>query len=124
MSTSSPYRLTPPRPKSQGKHLLTVWGTILGFGLAALIATYMLFVEAPPPRNIVIATGVTSGAQKLAGGLTGPQLEEELARLRDISLQVAFVEVPLSYMEEFYHLRLHLAMLQQHLIEVRARTDH
>jgi len=33
------------------------------------------------------------------------------------------VDVPLSYMEEFYHLRLHLAMLQQHLIEVRARSE-
>ena len=31
--------------------------------------------------------------------------------------------VPLSYMEEFYHLRLHLAMLQQHLMEVRARSE-
>jgi hypothetical protein len=26
-------------------------------------------------------------------------------------------------MEEFYHLRLHLAMLQEHLIEVRARSE-
>ena len=31
--------------------------------------------------------------------------------------------MPLSYMEEFYHLRLHLGMLQQHLKELRARTD-
>ena len=29
------------------------------------------------------------------------------------------MDVPLSYMEEFYHLRLHLAMLQQHLVELR-----
>jgi uncharacterized protein len=59
--------------------------------------------------------------QRLVTGLSGPELDEELARLRDIENQVAYVDVPLSYMKEFYHLRLHLAMLQQHLIELRAR---
>ena len=38
-----------------------------------------------------------------------------------IEHQVAYVDVPLSYMEEFYHLRLHLAMLQQHLMGLRGR---
>ena len=59
--------------------------------------------------------------QRLVTGLSGPELDEELARLKDIEHQVAYVDVPLSYMEEFYHLRLHLAMLQQHLIELRSR---
>ena len=36
---------------------------------------------------------------------------------------MAYVDVPLSYMEEFYHLRLHLGMLQQHLLELRARSE-
>jgi hypothetical protein len=53
--------------------------------------------------------------QKIALGLSGPALEQELARLREINRQVTFVEVPLSYMEEFYHLRLHLTMLLQTL---------
>ena len=61
--------------------------------------------------------------QRLAHGLSGPELDEELARLKDIEHQVAYVDVPLSYMEEFYHLRLHLAMLQQHLMELRARSE-
>jgi TRAP transporter TAXI family solute receptor len=61
--------------------------------------------------------------QRLVHGLSGPELDQELARLKDIEHQVAYVDVPLSYMEEFYHLRLHLGMLQQHLIELRARGE-
>jgi uncharacterized protein len=61
--------------------------------------------------------------QRLVTGLSGPELDQELARLKGIEHQVAYVDVPLSYMEEFYHLRLHLAMLQEHLIEVRARSE-
>src|SRR5207248_3081257 len=40
----------------------TVWAAIIGFCLAALIGTYMLFVEAPPPKKIVIASGGRNGA--------------------------------------------------------------
>ena len=61
--------------------------------------------------------------QRLVTGLSAPELDQELARLRDIEHQVAYVDVPLSYMEEFYHLRLHLGMLQEHLIELRARSE-
>jgi TRAP transporter TAXI family solute receptor len=57
--------------------------------------------------------------QKLATGLSGPQFDEELARLRAIEQQVAFVEVPLSYMVEFYHLRLHLTMVRERLERLR-----
>jgi hypothetical protein len=61
--------------------------------------------------------------QKLIDGLSGAQLEQELTRLKQIDHQVARVDVPLSYMEEFYHLRLHLGMLQQRLIELRDRSE-
>jgi uncharacterized protein len=61
--------------------------------------------------------------QKLVTGLSGPEIDQELTRLKGIEHQVAFVDVPLSYMEEFYHLRLHLRMLQQHLSELRARRE-
>jgi uncharacterized protein len=61
--------------------------------------------------------------QKLVAGLSGPALDDELARLKDIEQQVALLDVPLSYMEEVYHLRLHLGMLKQHLLEVRARSE-
>jgi TRAP transporter TAXI family solute receptor len=57
--------------------------------------------------------------QRLLDGLSDAELDQELSRLRDIEHQVAYVDVPLSYMEEFYHLRLHLGMLQQHLLELR-----
>ena len=59
--------------------------------------------------------------QRLVAGLTGPELDQELARLKEIEHQVAHVDVPLSYMEEFYHLRLHLAMLQDHVVALRTR---
>ena len=45
-----------------GQACAAVWVWILGFCLAALIATYMLFVEPPPPRKIVIASGGQNGA--------------------------------------------------------------
>ncbi|SIO59458.1 TRAP transporter solute receptor, TAXI family [Singulisphaera sp. GP187] len=61
--------------------------------------------------------------QRLITGLSGPELDMELTRLQDIGSQVAYVDVPLSYMKEFYHLRLHLAMLQQHVIELLGRAD-
>ena len=61
--------------------------------------------------------------KKIVLGLAGAELDKELARLRDISRQVAFVEVPLSYMEEFYHLRLHLRMLQEQLEKMRAQQE-
>jgi uncharacterized protein len=61
--------------------------------------------------------------QRLVAGLSAPELDQESARLKDIEHQVAYVDVPLSYMEEFYHLRLHLAMLQQHLAELRTRNE-
>jgi TRAP transporter TAXI family solute receptor len=61
--------------------------------------------------------------QRLLAGVSGPELDQELARLKEIEHQVVCVDVPLSYMEEFYHLRLHLGMLEQHLIELRARNE-
>jgi uncharacterized protein len=57
--------------------------------------------------------------QKLIIGLSPAEYEVELARLNEIDHQVAFVDVPLSYMEEFYHLRMHLEMLRDRLVELR-----
>jgi uncharacterized protein len=50
----------------------------------------------------------------------GADPEAELGRLRAIELQVAHVAVPLSYMEEFYNLRLHLELVRQKLENARA----
>jgi TRAP transporter TAXI family solute receptor len=60
--------------------------------------------------------------QRMVSGLSGPELAQELARLDHIERQVAYVDVPLSYMEEFYHLRMHLALLR-HLLELRSRSE-
>lgn len=61
--------------------------------------------------------------QKLASGLSGAELDQEIQRLEEIEHQVAYVDVPLSYMEEFYHMRLHLEMLQEQLVELRSRGE-
>jgi TRAP transporter TAXI family solute receptor len=57
--------------------------------------------------------------KRTAGGLTASQLDEELARVGDIDRQVNDVHVPLGYMHEFYHLRLHLKMLQEQLEKLK-----
>ena len=97
--------------------------------LIPLVMLMMPLVRAAPPlmrwrtrRKIYLwYSDLREIDQRLVGGLSDPELDQELARLKDIEHQVAFVDVPLSYMEEFYHLRLHLGMLQQHLMELRAR---
>ena len=86
MATPATPQMTSPRPRSQGKHAFTVWAAIIGFCLAALTATYMLFVEAPPPRKIVIASGGKSGAyyqfaQKYAEALKKEGLTAEVRAL-------------------------------------------
>jgi TRAP transporter TAXI family solute receptor len=57
--------------------------------------------------------------QKLVAGMSDHELDLEFARLREIEHQVTFVEVPLSYMDEFYHLRLHLKMVGENLKNLR-----
>jgi TRAP transporter TAXI family solute receptor len=52
----------PRRRRRRGRWALTVWIWITAFCLAALLATYMLFVEPPPPHKIVIASGARNGA--------------------------------------------------------------
>lgn len=61
--------------------------------------------------------------QQLVTGMPASEVDVELARIRDIENQVAHIDVPLSYMEEFYHLRLHIEMLEHDLIELKARTE-
>ena len=62
MLSSSRSTVISPQHRRQSKRTLIVWVWLLGFCLAALIATYMLFVEPPPPRKIVIASGGQNGA--------------------------------------------------------------
>src|SRR5262249_27175828 len=99
--------------------------------LIPLIMLMMPLLRAAPPllrwrtrRKIYLwYSDLREIDQKLVAGLHGPELEQEVERLKEIEHQVAHVDVPLSYMEEFYHLRLHLGMLQQHLNELRAERE-
>jgi TRAP transporter TAXI family solute receptor len=61
--------------------------------------------------------------QRLAGSPSDPELDQQLARVKHIEHQVAYLDVPLSYMEELYDLRLHLGMLHQRIIEMRGRGE-
>jgi TRAP transporter TAXI family solute receptor len=97
--------------------------------LVPLVVLLWPLLRAAPPlvrwrtrRKIYLwYTALRDIDKKIELGLSGAPLDAEVARLRDINQQVAHVEVPLSYMEEFYHLRLHLKMLQEQLENMRAR---
>jgi uncharacterized protein len=54
--------------------------------------------------------------KKLASGMQPQEAKESLAKLREIERQVlSTVDVPLSFMEEFYNLQAHILMLEQKL---------
>ncbi|WP_422930474.1 TAXI family TRAP transporter solute-binding subunit [Singulisphaera sp. PoT] len=98
--------------------------------LIPLVMLMMPLLRATPPlmrwrtrRKIYLWYSVLREIdQNLVMGLSGSDLEHELARLRDIEHQLAFVDVPLSYMEECYQLQLHLGMLKQKLLELQSRS--
>lgn len=52
---------------------------------------------------------------KILQGLSGEEARAELTRLQAMELQIAQVEVPLSYMEEIYNLRGHLTLIDAKL---------
>lgn len=56
MSTSVPAK------RRSLKHPQLVWGCVGVISVLALVGTYMLFVEPPPPKYLVIATGSPDGA--------------------------------------------------------------
>ena len=79
MTFESQPKLTLPRPRRQGKRALAAWVWIFAFSLAALIATYVMFVEPPPPHKIVIASGSHNGALPLC-----PAVRERIAKRRPV----------------------------------------
>lgn len=99
--------------------------------LIPLVMLLMPLVRAAPPlmrwrtrRKIYLwYSDLRDIDQNLVHGLSSAELDHELVRLRDIEQQVAHVDVPLSYMEEFYHLRLHLGMLKTRLIELKTHEQ-
>ena len=99
--------------------------------LIPLVMLLMPLIRAAPPlmrwrtrRKIYVwYSDLREIDQRSVTGMSVSELDEEIARLKHIEHQVAHVDVPLSYMEEFYHLRLHLGMLQQRLAEMRTRSE-
>jgi TRAP transporter TAXI family solute receptor len=99
--------------------------------LIPLVMLMMPLLRAAPPfmrwrtrRKIYLwYSDLRAIDQRLVAGLSGPELDQELARLEEIESQVAHVDVPLSYMEEFYQLRQNLALLHAQIDESRARSQ-
>jgi TRAP transporter TAXI family solute receptor len=62
--------------------------------------------------------------QQLAVGISEGQIRANLVKLRSVEEQVvAHVDVPLSYMEEFYNLRVHIRMMEQKLEKLLTFPD-
>jgi TRAP transporter TAXI family solute receptor len=76
MAASVP-NVSPPKPSSEGRHAFMVWAVVIGLCLAALFTTYLLFVEAPPPKKVVIATGGKTGAYYQFGQRYAAELAKE-----------------------------------------------
>ncbi|MDB5387137.1 MAG: transporter solute receptor, family [Planctomycetaceae bacterium] len=55
-------KTTMTQASSKSAYPLWIWMALLGICLACLLIPFVLFVEAPPPRHIVIATGRQDGA--------------------------------------------------------------
>ncbi len=51
-----------PKKRRTLKHPHMVWGCVGVLSLVGLVGTYMLFVEPPPPKRLVMATGSPEGA--------------------------------------------------------------
>ncbi len=96
-----------------------------------LVMLMMPLVRAAPPlirwrtrRKIYRWYGVLREIdQKLEAGLCGTDLDREIRRLGAIEHKVVWVDVPLSYMEELYQLRMHLGLMRQRLFERRRGDD-
>jgi hypothetical protein len=59
---------------------------------------------------------------KLKEAEAGIDFTDDIARLRALDVELSEVSVPLSYMEEFYNLRLHVAYLRDKLLERQQRS--
>jgi len=88
-----------------------------------------LFKTAPPVyrwrirRRIFLWYGVLREIdQRLKTASPRNDFAEDICRLEVMEREVAEVSVPLSYMEEFYNLRLHLAFVQDKLLEQQQQS--
>jgi TRAP transporter TAXI family solute receptor len=56
--------------------------------------------------------------QKAIQGMSKEEAERSLQTLNDLEQQVALVGVPLSYMDEYYNLRMHLALVHNRVLSI------
>ena len=61
MASSTRPIVVATRTRGRNRTALGLWVWVLGSCVGMLVATYMIFVEAPPPRKIVIASGGQNG---------------------------------------------------------------
>ncbi|WP_437638238.1 TAXI family TRAP transporter solute-binding subunit [Sorangium sp. So ce854] len=83
------------------RELLRVWTPFLLLGLVALVATYLLFVEPPPPRQVTIATGQPTGryhafAEQYRAYLAGVGITVEIRETAGSAENVALLLDPAS----------------------------
>ncbi|MEM8783691.1 MAG: TAXI family TRAP transporter solute-binding subunit [Planctomycetota bacterium] len=86
-----------------------------------LVVLIPLFKAAPPMLRWRVRRRIYRWYRKLRiiddalshADLPEARLRADLDQLRDLDTEVAETDVPLSYMEEFYNLRLHIAYMRQ-----------
>ncbi|CAN96817.1 Hypothetical protein sce6648 [Sorangium cellulosum So ce56] len=83
------------------RELLRVWTPFLLVGITALVATYLLFVEPPPPRRLTIATGQPTGryhafAERYRAYLAGFDIALEIRETAGSAENVALLLDPAS----------------------------
>jgi uncharacterized protein len=105
----------------------------LKFMIIPLLVLLMPVLRAAPPlvrwrirRKIYLwYTVLKEDDQRLAAGMSPQEIDERLSRLTEIERQIAFVDVPLSYVAEMYHLRHHLRMMKEAMANLKNRgTGH
>ncbi|WP_437603134.1 TAXI family TRAP transporter solute-binding subunit [Sorangium sp. So ce590] len=83
------------------RELLRVWTPFLVLGVVALVVTYLLFVEPPPPRVVTIATGQPTGrynafAEQYRAYLAGVGITLEIRETAGSAENVALLLDPAS----------------------------
>ena len=61
--------------------------------------------------------------QKAILGMSTEEAQQSLASLHRLEQQIARVGVPLSYMEEYYNLRLHLNLVRSRVHSILAPVE-
>ncbi|MCC7419182.1 MAG: TAXI family TRAP transporter solute-binding subunit [Planctomycetaceae bacterium] len=88
-----------------------------------LVVLAMPLIRATPPllrwrtrRKIYLwYTQLRELDHRMFEGMTAGEAQESLHQLQSLEAQVSRVEIPLSYMEEYYNLRTHLNLVQERL---------